>query len=144
MSKISCSNTTGKILKDHKYYKQIQGRSSMNKKELCKALNVIIKSKTTKGVEPKTRAISKRSKDVPLKKSVKKSPKVKDISPPKALVLSVKKSPPKPKTLSFVPDEIQRQILLFSTPTALANACLADKRSLKICEDDSFWKRYYQ
>lgn len=50
MSKVICSKITVKELKNHSYYKHIDGRSKMNKAELCKAINNAIKSTKTKKI----------------------------------------------------------------------------------------------
>ena len=56
-----CNENTIAVLKSHRYYVRIGGRSKMNKAELCKALNKMINQKEAKKSQKRT---TKQKKDV--------------------------------------------------------------------------------
>lgn len=79
---IDCKSTTLAILKKHKLYTSVDGRSSMNKAELCKALNKAIKSEERK-VEKSKKAKKPVKKESPQKVSPKKESPVRSKTPVK-------------------------------------------------------------
>jgi hypothetical protein len=109
-----CSSETIKSLRAHPNYKSIPGRSTMNKAELCKALNKTLKSTkiASKGV-----LVSK------AKSSVKTSTKT--------------------SILTDMPKEIYHKILIESEPLELISACTINKTALDMCSNDTFWKEYF-
>lgn len=135
---IDCKSTTLAIIKKHKLYTSVDGRSSMNKAELCKALNKAIKSEERK-VEK-----SKKAKKPVKKISPKKESPVRSKTPVK--IPSPKKVSPKkvPTILNYLPTEIHEKILLEAEPKTLLDACYTNKEALKMCSTDGFWERYYK
>lgn len=130
---IDCNAITVVELKKHKYYKSIDGRSSMKKAELCKALNKIIVKKSKgakKDITPKTpkkpKSPKKAESPVRSKTPSKKTP-VKSI---------ISRSEP-------LPFELYRTIMLEMSPDDMLNACSTTKAAVKLCNDDNFWKDYY-
>lgn len=133
---IICRETTISLLKSHRYYPRIKGRSKMNKAELCKAINSLIEKKVAKKSKKKTpkseikkKSLSNTSKQSSKSKTKKKSPQ--------------KKKYPKKHSLTNMPTEIREKIMLDMTPKTLANACNTDKQALKICNDNQFWMKYF-
>lgn len=118
--KVVCHSVTLVELKKHDHYKLIKGRSTMNKAELCKAINKIIGKTETK---PPSKAVTK------AKSPIKSTPKSKSPS-----VLSASQT---------LPLEIYRKIMLDMNPSDMMNACSTHKQALKLCLDDNFWKDYY-
>lgn len=134
---IDCNAITVSELKKHKYYKSIDGRSSMKKAELCKALNKIIAKKLKKNVKTKERKSSKKS---PEKTIIPVTSKGSSKSPHKTPT-SIKKSIiSKNEPLPF---ELYRTIMLEMSPDDMLSACSTTKTAVKLCNDDNFWKDYY-
>lgn len=132
--KINCDSVTLADLKKHKNYKSIEGRSKMNKAELCKAINkTITKSHKKDGALKKIKS-KKDSKVSPKKVSPSK------VSPKK---VSPKKASPKKSILTYLPTEMHEKILLETDPGTLIDACNTNKEALKLCTTDEFWKKYY-
>lgn len=146
---IDCKSTTLAIIKKHKLYTSIDGRSSMNKAELCKAINKAIKSEERKA--EKSKKMTKVKKVTP-KKPANASPQKmspKKISPIRSKTPSKtpKKVTPKklpPIILTYLPTEIHEKILLEAEPKTLLDACYTNKEALKMCSTDGFWERYYK
>ena len=127
-SKIVCDEVTIKEIKAHPKYKSIEGRSAMNKAELCKALNKAKKSSVVKvkkekrepreKKEPSPKKEKKTAKPLP-KRPVKKSP-AKVYSPIRSTDLTAAeisdlfRISPKSKYMRPISEAEKQKIRLFS------------------------------
>lgn len=129
------SNATLKDLKSHPYYKQIKGRSSMNKEELYDALSNLIETKSTKS-NKNTISNSIETKSTKSNKNtisnLIETKSTKNINNTNNSVLIT------------MPKEIHEKLFMDMEPQVLAAACVTDKRAMQICTDDNFWENYYR
>lgn len=134
---IDCNAITVAELKKHKYYKSIDGRSSMKKAELCKALNKIIAKKLKKNVKTKERKSSKKSPEKTIIPVTSKTPSKSPHKTPTSIKKSIiSRSEP-------LPFELYRTIMLEMSPDDMLSACSTTKTAVKLCNDDNFWRDYY-
>lgn len=157
MSEIS-STSTLKELKLHPYYKQISGRSSMNKEALYQALSTIIKSNKTN--KSKATILTTMPKEIYQKVLMDMAPQTlinACVTDKRALQICTNddfwRDYYNLRGLKFKRynypylnriTEVRTQLLHAMNFEELQTAIQSDKLSLKICNTDNFWNKYRQ